>query len=44
MSSEEQARKLKDLDEKSKDDSKADPKKNEEEEEIGVEKIIISSS
>ena len=35
MSSEEQARKLKDLDEKSKDDSKADPKKAEEDEEIG---------
>ena len=44
MSSEEQARKLKDLDEKSKDDSKADTKKAEEEEEIGVEKMMISSS
>ena len=35
MSSEEQAPQLKDLDKKSKDDNKADPKKAEEEEEIG---------
>ena len=39
MSSEEQAPQLKDLDKKSKDDNKADPKKAEEEEEIGKKKI-----
>ena len=38
MSSEEQAPQLKDLDKKSKDDNKADPKKAEEEEEIGKKK------
>ena len=40
MSSEEQAPQLKDLDKKSKDDNKADPKKAEEEEEIGKKKMI----
>ena len=40
MSSEEQAPQLKDLDKKSKDDNKADPKKAEEEEEIGKKKYI----
>ena len=40
MSSEEQAPQLKDLGKKSKDDNKADPKKAEEEEEIGKRKII----
>ena len=39
MSSEEQAPQLKDLDKKSKDDNKADPKKAEEEEEIGKNSI-----
>ena len=40
MASEEQAPQLKDLDKKSKDDTKADPKKAEEEEEIGFRKFL----